>query len=88
MSRSDALAVGLKLLGAFFLITGLAEVGYAVYHLATVREAIDFRRQFYDPYHALIRAGITTIGGLWLLLTADYYGEGKLRKAPPREPEK
>lgn len=73
MSRSDALAVGLKLLGAFFLITGLAEVGLSVYHLATtVGGPNDFSRQIYDPYRILIRAGITTIGGLCLLFTADY----------------
>jgi hypothetical protein len=40
MSRSDALAVGLKLLGAFFVVTGLAEVGHATERSAAIHGVI------------------------------------------------
>ncbi len=92
MNRSDALAVGLKLLGVYFLIAGLAEVGFAVGYWASAQETSDPVVSAISKQQAnrtLIRAGITALGGLWLLLTADFYAPlmGR-RKAPsPPEPE-
>lgn len=72
--RLNGLWIGLNLLGVYFLITGLADVACALQQWAVIPDAGEvggITKQ--DVFRVLIRSGVTAVGGLALLLTADFY---------------
>jgi hypothetical protein len=73
--RLNGLWIGLKLLGVYFLVTGLAEVGSAIQLRVSVQNVSasggDMMAQV--AYRNIIHALVTIVGGILLLLTADYF---------------
>lgn len=76
MSSSESLKVGLKLLGAYFVIVGLSDVGYGLWHLIDVRaDDGEFISRFirYESHASLIASVVKVVGGIALLVGASVW---------------
>jgi hypothetical protein len=91
MDRRDLLWVGLKLVGATFLILGLGQAGYGLYQVVRLGlkapESFDFPGEFWriEAYKTLIQAGVYFISGLALTLGTNLFVWNQRQQRPPEQ---
>jgi len=76
MSRSDAMIVGLRLLGASFIILGLSWIGSAIpiwnWSVSVQEGGVAGGYIKYEAHREMIRGGVTAVGGLLLLILSAF----------------
>jgi hypothetical protein len=75
VDRTDALWTGLKLLGAYFIVVGLAQSGTAIYHLSRIG--------WYEPIGSLEWLRMNQLGNLIAALI-ELFGGWVLWRATKR----